>query len=87
MRYILNKYLKNLNRIKFVITNSCTGKCKHCSQGSHISNVPIYTHPVWLVSKSDDNAYNAKTKEILKSSIVLVLNSRMVILFFQAVTL
>lgn len=66
MRYIINKYLKNLNRIEFVITNSCTGKCKHCSQDSHISNVPIHTHPAWLVSKSDDNAYNAKTKEILK---------------------
>lgn len=63
MRYIINKYLKNSNRIEFVITNSCTGKCKHCSQGSHISNEPIYTHPAWLVSKSDDNA---KTKEILK---------------------
>mgnify|MGYP004653534797 FL=1 len=173
----MNKYFKNLNRIEFVITNSCTGKCKHCSQGSHISNehidadkavqavydicnnfnieslmtfggepllypetvckihaaakqmnikhrdiitngyfsknidriqqvagmlaksgvnniclsvdsfhqetipldyvtefakavlknnVPIYTHPAWLVSKSDDNAYNSKTKEILE---------------------
>ena len=39
----MNKYLKNLNRIEFVITNSCTGKCKHCSQGSHISNEHIDT--------------------------------------------
>ena len=34
----MNKYLKNLNRIEFVITMSCTGKCKHCSQGEHNSN-------------------------------------------------
>lgn len=31
----MNEYLKNLNRIEFVVTNSCTGKCKHCSQGEH----------------------------------------------------
>lgn len=31
----MNKYLKNLNRIEFVITTACTGKCKHCSQGEH----------------------------------------------------
>ncbi len=31
----MNKYLKNLCRIEFVVTTSCTGKCKHCSQGEH----------------------------------------------------
>ena len=31
----MNKYLKNLRRIEFIITNDCTGKCKHCSQGEH----------------------------------------------------
>lgn len=31
----MNKYLKNLNRIEFVVTNACTGRCKHCSQGDH----------------------------------------------------
>ncbi len=30
-----NKYLKKLNRIEFVVTMACSGKCKHCSQGSH----------------------------------------------------
>ena len=33
----MHRYFKNLNKIEFVITNSCTGKCKHCSQGDHIS--------------------------------------------------
>lgn len=33
----MNKYLKNLNRIEFVVTMACSGKCRHCSQGSHIS--------------------------------------------------
>ena len=33
----MNKYLKNLNRIEFVVTMACTGKCKHCSQGEHRS--------------------------------------------------
>ncbi len=31
----MNPYLKNLNKIEFVVTNACTGKCKHCSQGEH----------------------------------------------------
>lgn len=41
----MNKYIedirhgksifKNLNRIEFVITYACTGKCKHCSEGDH----------------------------------------------------
>ncbi len=34
----MNPYLKNLNRIEFVVTMACTGKCKHCSQGEHRSN-------------------------------------------------
>ena len=31
-----NIYLKNLNKIEFVVTNACTGRCKHCSQGEHL---------------------------------------------------
>ena len=34
----MNQHLKNLNRIEFVVTMACTGKCKHCSQGEHKSN-------------------------------------------------
>ena len=33
----MNEYLKNLNRIEFVVTMACTGNCKHCSQGEHKS--------------------------------------------------
>ena len=33
----MNKHLKNLNRIEFVVTTACTGRCKHCSQGEHKS--------------------------------------------------
>lgn len=31
----MNQYLKNLNKIEFVITYACTGRCKHCSEGEH----------------------------------------------------
>lgn len=31
----MSEYVKNLNRIEFVVTMACTGKCKHCSQGDH----------------------------------------------------
>lgn len=31
----MNRYLKNLDRIEFIVTMGCTGRCKHCSEGSH----------------------------------------------------
>lgn len=34
----MNYYLKHLNRLEFVITLACTGRCKHCSEGEHISS-------------------------------------------------
>ena len=40
----MNKCLKNLNRIEFVVTMACTGKCRHCSQGEHRSNDRIDTN-------------------------------------------
>ena len=33
----MNQYLKNLNKIEFVVTYACTGKCRHCSEGDHSS--------------------------------------------------
>ena len=33
----MNKYLQNLNKIEFVLTYACTGRCKHCSEGEHTS--------------------------------------------------
>ena len=30
----MNKYI-NLERIEFVVTMGCTGRCRHCSEGSH----------------------------------------------------
>ena len=33
----MNQYLKNLNKIEFVVTYACTGLCKHCSEGDHTS--------------------------------------------------
>ena len=34
---IMNQYFKNLNKIEFVETYACTGRCKHCSEGDHTS--------------------------------------------------
>ena len=31
----MNIYTRNLDRIEFVVTMGCTGKCRHCSEGSH----------------------------------------------------
>ena len=33
----MNKYLKNLEKIEFVVTYACTGRCRHCSEGDHSS--------------------------------------------------
>ena len=33
----MTPYLKNLNKIEFVVTYACTGRCKHCSEGDHAS--------------------------------------------------
>ena len=32
-----NQYLKSLNKIEFVVTLACNGRCKHCSEGDHVS--------------------------------------------------
>ena len=32
----MNPYLKHLTKIEFVVTNACTGRCRHCSEGEHI---------------------------------------------------
>ena len=31
----MNQYFKNLNKLEFVVTYACTGRCKHCSEGDH----------------------------------------------------
>lgn len=31
----MNKYLKHLNRLEFIVTYDCTGRCKHCSVGNY----------------------------------------------------
>lgn len=36
----LNEFTKNLNRIEFMVTLACTGRCKHCSEGTHSSGGP-----------------------------------------------
>ena len=33
----MNRYLKNLEKIEFVVTYACTGRCRHCSEGDHKS--------------------------------------------------
>ena len=32
-----NKHLESLEKIEFVVTEACTGMCKHCSEGAHRS--------------------------------------------------
>ena len=36
---MINQYFRNLSKIEFVVTNACTGRCKHCSEGDHVCPV------------------------------------------------
>ena len=33
----MNQYTKNIDRIEFVMTYACTGRCKHCSEGDSLN--------------------------------------------------
>ena len=33
-----NEYLRNLEKIEFVVTYACTGRCRHCSEGDHTAS-------------------------------------------------
>ena len=55
----MNQYLKNLNKIEFVVTYACTGRCKHCSEGEHTScgeriDPQIAADAVWKIAAEYD---------------------------------
>ena len=58
----MNKYLKNLEKIEFVVTYACTGRCKHCSEGDHKS-CGVYMDPAVAADavKKIAEAYPIKT--------------------------
>lgn len=60
----MNKYVKNLNRIEFVVTYSCTGKCRHCSQGGQM-------HPKGCVKPDTAGEIVLKTAEKFAISSVM----------------
>lgn len=31
----MNEYTRNIERIEFIVTMGCTGRCRHCSEGDH----------------------------------------------------
>ena len=57
-----NEYFTHLNKIEFVVTYACTGRCKHCSEGVHEScgewiNPSVAADAVRKIA----SAYNLKT--------------------------
>ncbi|MBO4688110.1 MAG: radical SAM protein [Clostridiales bacterium] len=32
-----HEYFRNTDRIEFIVTMACTGRCKHCSEGDHVN--------------------------------------------------
>ena len=58
----MNQYLKNLNKIEFVVTYACTGKCKHCSEGDHaVCGEKINPPTAYDVVKKVAAEYDIKT--------------------------
>lgn len=57
----MNRYLKNLNRIEFVITMACTGRCKHCSQGEHRSSDYLDENIAEHIVRSVAGEYNVNS--------------------------
>lgn len=57
-----NQYLKNLNKIEFVVTYACTGRCKHCSEGDHaFCGEHIDPQVAYDAVKTVVSAYDIKT--------------------------
>jgi hypothetical protein len=58
----MNKYFKNLEKIEFVVTYACTGRCKHCSEGDHDScGKHIDAHIAAEAVRKIASAYDIKT--------------------------
>jgi len=58
----MNKYLKNLEKIEFIVTYACTGRCIHCSEGDHTScGSHIDPTVASAAVKSIASAYNIRT--------------------------
>ena len=56
-----NQYLKHLDKIEFVVTDACTGRCKHCSQGDHRGGAKINGEIAAEVVKKVASVYDIKT--------------------------
>lgn len=58
----MTDYFRNLEKIEFVITNACTGRCKHCSQGEHtLSGIHIDSEIASDVVRAVAVRYSIKT--------------------------
>ena len=59
---MVNEYFENLNKIEFVVTYACTGRCKHCSEGDHKNaDVCIDSHIAANTVKRVTSEYSIET--------------------------
>ena len=55
-------FFENLNKIEFVVTNACTGRCKHCSEGEHTGNGCFLSPDICAdIVRKIASKYNLKT--------------------------
>ena len=57
----LNPYIKNIKRVEFTINNSCTSRCKHCSEGKLKANYVIDDVKAAKALQDISKAYEVKS--------------------------
>lgn len=79
----MNQYTRNLNRIEFVVTNACTGRCKHCSEGDHIDLLGCIDKNLAIRALSDvceeykiESVMTFGGEPLLYSDVVLAIQSK-----------
>ena len=59
--YSLNKYINKIERLEFTVTNGCTGKCKHCSEGKLPGDKKLDTEKAVNVIADISSAFEVKS--------------------------
>ncbi len=57
----LNPYITNIKRVEFTINNSCTSRCKHCSQGRLKANHVIDEYKATKALEAIAKVYDVKS--------------------------
>lgn len=57
----INKYINKIDRLEFTVTNGCTGRCKHCSEGELPGNKKLDAEKAVNAIKDVTSVYEIKS--------------------------